>query len=395
MSKLKDVIQYLMVSGNGDLAFFGQIVMLLDLEENKNIPTLGIKFGSKRLALIYNPDFLEGLSYEAIQYLITHEVSHIAYNHYIREKEFADLNIPHDIHNIAMDLAVNSLLTKPNDFNLGIYPDKLNLPDRMSYEEYLKELMKKEITIKMKGPSSGEGGGSNINKAIGEVLSNGRKLGEAHINHPTQVQADNMALQKMHKQIVDMANRMKGNISDSLFDEITASTMHRVNWKIRVKSSLNNVFKDFRWTPNYYKQNRRYPNMIGIIPGKRYKTKGKLLVFFDTSGSMSNSDLKKSLSYCLSLPFNKEIYMVDCDVQNYKPIKISAHSSTISLRMKGRGGTDFRPSFELAKKKKAVSVVYFTDLYGDFPEKDPGMDVIWACVTDNYSEPPFGRVIKI
>jgi predicted metal-dependent peptidase len=62
----------------------------------------------------------------------------------------------------------------------------------------------------------------------------------------------------------------------------------------------------------------------------------------------------------------------------------------------GGGGTDFRPVFKEVRKLGIVpdSLVYFTDMYGTFPEKDPGYQVIWASITGDRPV-PFGEVIYV
>ena len=62
----------------------------------------------------------------------------------------------------------------------------------------------------------------------------------------------------------------------------------------------------------------------------------------------------------------------------------------------GGGGTDFRPVFEAIEKSGIIPdvLVYFTDGYGTFPDKEPSYPVIWASITPGYAY-PFGEVVDV
>jgi predicted metal-dependent peptidase len=61
----------------------------------------------------------------------------------------------------------------------------------------------------------------------------------------------------------------------------------------------------------------------------------------------------------------------------------------------GGGGTSFRPPFDWLVEQgiRPETLVYFTDMYGDFPE-DPGYPVIWCSSTAD-KEAPFGDTIHV
>jgi predicted metal-dependent peptidase len=61
--------------------------------------------------------------------------------------------------------------------------------------------------------------------------------------------------------------------------------------------------------------------------------------------------------------------------------------------MKGRGGTDFRPVFEYAKKVNANGVIYLTDMMGTFPETC-SLRTLWVS-TEKDQTAPFGKVIYL
>ncbi len=63
----------------------------------------------------------------------------------------------------------------------------------------------------------------------------------------------------------------------------------------------------------------------------------------------------------------------------------------------GGGGTSFVPFFDYLKDhlKEFDRAVYLTDLYGDFPNDPPKIDVVWAISPGGGSGPPFGKEVRI
>lgn len=64
------------------------------------------------------------------------------------------------------------------------------------------------------------------------------------------------------------------------------------------------------------------------------------------------------------------------------------------MRIKGLGGTDFRPVFqrvaEMIQKKEFVNLkglIYFTDGYGTFPERMPPYKTAFVFVEEGYEIP--------
>ena len=73
------------------------------------------------------------------------------------------------------------------------------------------------------------------------------------------------------------------------------------------------------------------------------------------------------------------------------------------IHVHDRGGTDFRPVFELMEDRQRPSCLLFmTDCCGDYPSEQPIYPVLWVDTRDpSYSslggnyDPPFGEHIKM
>jgi predicted metal-dependent peptidase len=96
----------------------------------------------------------------------------------------------------------------------------------------------------------------------------------------------------------------------------------------------------------------------------------------------------------------KEIkfYIMCCDTELTEPFILTTKTKNLlkKIKLKGGGGTSFKPVFNWIKKESLNldCLIYFTDLYGDFPEEKPMYNTYWVTQTDNI-EVPFGRIIKL
>jgi len=153
------------------------------------------------------------------------------------------------------------------------------------------------------------------------------------------------------------------------------------------------VGKELNRRPVFGRLPRRFPDLIGILPGKgRMTSKPKVLAAIDTSGSMTQEDLADISKELLKMSKHFKVTVVECDTEicdiyPFRPI----------TNVSGRGGTDLRPPLEAAflKKQKADLVVYFTDGMGPAPEKKPKVPVIWCLTTGGAAPTSWGRTIMM
>lgn len=109
-----------------------------------------------------------------------------------------------------------------------------------------------------------------------------------------------------------------------------------------------------------------------------------MIAFIDSSGSMSDEQLKMCLSTVYAAALAKKpirIYIVQCDtqiqdIQEFDDLRKFQKYST-KATVKGRGGTELKPCWELLKNdkrfkgKRAELVMVFTDGYLDQYKRDP------------------------
>lgn len=135
-------------------------------------------------------------------------------------------------------------------------------------------------------------------------------------------------------------------------------------------------------------------------PGRRRPPVPRVVVVMDSSGSILPAEYKRYLGEIQAMKrrTNAQLFVIVADAAVHSLQEVDDVKSVAEIAFQGRGGTDFRPAIALACEIEADLIVYLTDLMGTFPERDPGIPVLWTVTTPeipNGYEPPFGRVLHV
>jgi predicted metal-dependent peptidase len=142
-------------------------------------------------------------------------------------------------------------------------------------------------------------------------------------------------------------------------------------------------------------------NPLAVLPGRKGYGCELVVVGVDTSGSIGNHELTVFLSEVggiLNDVKPRKILVIGCDSKVSQVDELTTLDEFEGLRekgIKGGGGTDFRPVFDYITEHdlKPETMVYLTDLYGDFPHEAPAYPVVWAATTNE--NVPWGDVVRI
>lgn len=149
-----------------------------------------------------------------------------------------------------------------------------------------------------------------------------------------------------------------------------------------------------------------YGNMPLIEPleYKEVKRIREFVIAIDTSGSVAGDQVQAFLQKTYNILRQTDsffsrvnLHIIQCDAQIQDHVKITNSEEfdnyMKTMKIRGLGGTDFRPVFsevdrlieehELGNLK---GLIYFTDGYGDFPEKMPRYRTAFVFVEDGYSK---------
>mgnify|MGYP003948752497 FL=1 len=349
---------------------YGEVFLHLNKKERKSIPTLAVGVIRRvDLALYYNPDFISKLTPTELRGVLKHEALHVLLHHLTRAKHFA-FNFRG--YNIAADCAINCHIEGLPEG--ALYPSTFQLEDNQSSEWYYEKL-KKEC----------EGEGKDFSDLPGDTLDD-HSMWEEFDDDIVEEKIRNIA----EKAIKEQEKKGWGNISGNLAQQIIAANKPVVNWKKEVRWFINKLVlmgrKHTRMRPN-----RRYGM---IAPGTKRNYTSKLLVSFDTSGSVSDSQLEYFATELNGMIDHVQVDFVQFDTRIHgKPAPYSKKASKIDII--GRGGTNFHPVIELADEQKYDGLIVFTDGYAPFPDR-PRTRVLWAvCEQDRDVAFPYGKKVVI
>jgi predicted metal-dependent peptidase len=155
---------------------------------------------------------------------------------------------------------------------------------------------------------------------------------------------------------------------------------------------------DYSWSvPNH-----RYMHLGVILPSMRSNEVGTAIFVVDSSGSVTQEELKlfaSEISHVLDAYQNFEVDVMYCADELDPHIDHFTHQDfPITLNPHVWGGTSFAPPFEYIREnlQDPTFLVYFTDMGSNrYPDFTPRYPVLWINTSKSlyYGEPPFGELI--
>lgn len=361
--------------------WFGQLSCYLNPIETKRIDSAAI---NEKGDFFYNSEFIKTCSDKELKGLVCHEILHLAYQHPFRIQ-----NRDQKLFNIAADLKVNSELQK-------CLRTGMELPGGGLKVEW-GEWKCANVHIKSIDDKTTEQIYAELKKQAFKIPSFIMDLmkGQGGLDEVPSSQLPGLSREWQSR--IDSANaQQKGNIPEGLLRELKSLEYPELPWHQIIRQRLRAVSRIRTWK----RPNKRY--LPWYFPGVTRNKGLTAVVAIDTSGSMSSKQLTKALSeiWGLAQSFKGiKFYLMTCDADVWDVLKIENGKKEMlkKFKMRGGGGTDFRPVFKKVKKSYQTEIdclIFFTDGYGDFPSKRPFYPVYW--VTDSRDVKwPFGKVIYL
>lgn len=357
------------------------------IEHPKVVPTMGVGFTNPKnpkIALYYNPEWVNTLTDIELGGVILHEVFHILFNH-IPRFSYTDSRLA-KLANIATDMSINPLVGEAKLPKGGAWPKAIKMKNNLSAEEYYAELLKQnENALESSGGSHTMWG-----KALGE---DGNMVDVEISESELESQIAQGALRAYRAN-----NNSFGNCPSNMISRLEELLFKsNYNWKRELRIFSNTIITS-KAKSSYRKVNRRYHRLEYVVPGVKRHRRPKILIARDTSGSCYDSKTQlEFLKEVIAIVKNADITVVDCDTNIahvFKPKKVSDFKE-----FKGGGGTSFEPVFTYAKDNKFEGVIYLTDTYGSFPDKEKigrlANKTIWVTFGEDKVNLPFGKHVNI
>jgi len=384
-----------------DDPFTHELLTILRRKETHDLPTMGVMVEGSALTLYYNREFFNALSDEEVRYVLAHEMFHLALHHCTTRR-------PTDLeqlkrHNIAADLAVNSLIVEdgwkrmPKGELKGMLPQDFKFPPKLSLEQYFGMLPKQKGGGKGGCPK----GGGDCTKSTGGGCPKGdgncpKDSGHGGFDsHDGWSKEENQIAEEIIRQkIREMENsdRFWGSMPGDIKQIILAAQKSRIAWHRILRYRLGQLASKVS-VHTFKRPNRRFG---WPYTGFKRDAIDRTLLLWDTSGSIADEELSQFLSETNRIAESHpvDVQMFDHELQG----KVTPFSRKMKkVEVKGRGGTSFKEPFELADKMRYGAVVCLTDGCAPAIDKPKHVrDIIWA-VVGSQNKPPvtWGRVINI
>jgi len=367
------------------------------------------------ICLYYHPELVDGTDDANVTKVIEHEGLHLLNKHIPRlikilsnETDMFRKGIKADVWNKAADCAVNQQAKFKNDFVINgkkwniCLPETLNLPKDKISEWYYLEMLKntKVIEIAMAGGGKGKNGKGNMPgigdhgrwkdnlKGVADLDALARKV-DQHVR-------------RLVKESVKTFNKDRGRLPSHIAELIDANLAppKAPYYQIIRKLVRGSRLSKFKRSPTRINRKRTYafhlkdanlPQM-SPFPGKQRDFTFDIVVLIDTSGSMSQDDVKEGLSGIKNiLEKDRHCYTtvleVDAGVEKEYVCK-SVHD--IQFNIKGRGGTTLGPGLTRARELGCDVCLAFTDGFteniNDISRKKLPKKIIWVITKDGSAQ---------
>jgi predicted metal-dependent peptidase len=389
-----------------DKPFLGALVLRLPMEEGdpKWCPTTA----TDARKFYFNPDYINALSSEHLQFVLAHEALHCALSHFARRGHRDQKRW-----DMACDLAVNDLLVKDGltpppgalvDIGFDgmtaeeIYPslqDEFEEPmDRHLYDEQNDaDHDQQEVQGKQQQPTpdqppreGGSGGGEGKEKG-------GLSDAPAPLTPDERETLNTQWQQRLAgaAQIAMQAGKMGGAMA-RLIDHLLQP---QLPWRNLLAHYVSNIARD---DYSYARPSTRRGDPA-VYPSLR-SAQVHVTVVLDTSGSITDEELRQFVTEidAIKAQLRARIVLHACDVAlaadgpwEFEPWD----ELSLPREFAGGGGTAFAPVFEWQAQQEQLPdlLIYFTDAEGEFPQQEPTFPVLW--LVKGKGVVPWGRRVQL
>jgi len=408
--------------------FWGLFLIGFRKSWDEKISTACVSKNGINYGLNINPGFWEGLANEDWRKgILQHEAIHIGYHHLERWGDFPDKEVA----NIAADIVVNQdcraewlpckdmskeeyeKISTPimQKIQKDLQENRITgveakaamhqIPPRGVYLEDFKELkLKAREGIQYyydKLMKDGRGGkddkGEGKSKFLKSLLDNKMCDGNGPMGHDLWKEFEKLSeaekkllnnqldyqLREVAQQVKKSRGVVPGNIQGYL-DGLDNEEPAKFNWRAYLRRFSGGSVKTYT-----KKLRRKYNKRFEDNPGLRIKQRKHIFLAIDTSGSVSDDELRiffQEINHITRT--GTEITVCQCDssisnITKYKPgMKINAKDSKIAVY--GRGGTDFDPPIDYFNEhsKEFSCMIYFTDGECSPPQNPPKEKLLWV-----------------
>jgi len=415
-----------------DKPFLGALVLRLPLVAGD--PQWCRTTATDARKIFYNPEYIEQLNVEEIQFVLAHEALHCALSHFARRGHRIKMRW-----DLACDYAINPLLIndglKPPPNTLleksyngmtaeEIYPFIDEFDNNEPMDDHLYDDESKtgdnnqgqsdrpppaDIPDSDDGQKEGteqgqqsRGNQSNSDQAQGEGKSSGQA--ETRAKEPALAQPPPLSMQEREMLNTQWKQRIAGAAQQAMQAGKLGEDMARlVDFLLQPELPWRNLLAHFmtqtaRDDYSYTRPSSRRGDPA-IYPSLR-STQINIYIAVDTSGSITESEIEQFVSEIDAIKslIRARITLLACDAElatDCPWIFECWDEFILPRKIVGGGGTRFTPVFDWAEMQDGQPdlLVYFTDADGQFPQQMPQYPVLW--LVKGKSPVPWGQRVQL
>ena len=336
--------------------------------------------GSK---ICFSPKFMESLSDSELDFVLMHEVMHVALKHCKR-----GLKYNQELFNIACDIVVNSNILNSKGMNL--------------------DAIKVNGNVSMHQIEGKEGYLFTAEEVYEKLLKHATIIPSPGFDDHSKWEMDKEAEDDVNQKIIaikDMEDRAHQNGKpgvgsipvgvERLVKELKES---RVNWRELLNEFIEFEINDYTFTP----PDRRYDAEF-FMPSfsEMDESVEDVLFMVDTSGSMTIEDITlvySEINGAIQAFYGRLKGLIGFfDAKVYTPIPFDSSIDLSKLVPKGGGGTSFHNVFRyvMQMENKPKYLIILTDGYAPFPKEEEkgNIPLLWLLKNDEV-KPPYGKEKK-
>ena len=360
--------------------FFADLMRNITKIRDEKISTAGVTVRDNDLYLYWNPRFLANLSNAEIVGLLKHECYHLFFEHCTTRRME-----PHNIANVATDLAINSIIPEDELPKCGLIPGKPFDLSKVKDPKRLEQLKKvsDKIASFPKGQSSDWYFSALMEDPDVQEALNGDGEGEIHITLDDHEGWDEMSeeerevvkgkVRDLLRKAVRRADGSNswGSVPAEIREELRKMVSDAVDWT-KVLQNFVGTSQRLNKSSTLRRLNRKYPY---IHPGTQRGHTATVGVFVDMSGSVSDENLEEIYAVLggLAKKVTFKFYPFDSEVDDKNNFEWRKGQKRPPTRFRA-GGTSFIAVNDFVKKNRGLfdGIIVCTDGCAE----DPGPSAI-------------------
>lgn len=379
--------------------FFGTLTMqlpLVDATDSGWCDTAAVDGRN----IYYNRNFFNDLDIDEMQFVLCHEVLHVALDHFGRRthRDPSWWNMANDyvINGMLVSDKIGKMPTKKVDVKdedgnanqrVGLYDEKyLGWTSEAVYDDLEKRKVKKQMTLDVhlelgKDAKPGDGKGKGKGPGINVSEEDLKQIRDEFKN-----------------KVLQAAQAAAGKMPASLQRLVDMLVEPKISWRDLLQQNIQScITDDFTWM----RPNRKHMYGGIFLPTLDKDETIDIAVAIDMSGSISDKMASDFLGEVYGImqqynDFNISILCFDTQVYNFQTFTKDTADDLLRYECKGGGGTDFSAFWDYWKENniEPKKAVVFTD---GFPFGSWGpegyADTLWV-ITEGAKtrvKPPFGQ----